>query len=213
MVLRGVVFDFDGTLADTLPIVFKTFRSVLMPRLGREISNDELRHYFGPSEEGILQRLVPDQPAISIEAYLDLYERLHFSYPVAIPGVRQMLELLSSMGLQMAIVTGKGQRSADISIRYLALADYFAFVETGNPSYGNKEVPIRRVLNSWHFAPHQVIYVGDMAEDMRNAVAVGLIPVGAAWLKSTRPEILRNAGAMKVFSDPLAFALWVGSLF
>lgn len=57
------------------------------------------------------------------------------------------------------------------------------------------------------------MYVGDMAEDMRVARATGLIPVGAAWLESTRPEILHDAGAIAVFSDPTAFAIWVGSQF
>ena len=55
------IFDFDGTLADTLPLGFESLRMAIYASLGQVMSDDEIRAYFGPSEEVIIRGIVSDR--------------------------------------------------------------------------------------------------------------------------------------------------------
>ncbi|MCX6070337.1 MAG: HAD family hydrolase [Chloroflexi bacterium] len=211
MTLQGVIFDFDGTLADTLPLCFQAFREVLKPYLGREVSDAEIRRHFGPDEEGVLRQFIPDKVNESLESYLLTYEKLHSVYTTGIPGIMPMLDRLIDQGLCLAVVTGKGPRSAAISLDHLALAKFFSLVDAGSPAGERKQASIAKVLAHWGFPPQDVAYVGDMAVDMRAAKAAGVVPLGAAWLPATRSAELRGAGAAEVFLDPQGLVAWVES--
>jgi pyrophosphatase PpaX len=209
--LQGLIFDFDGTLADTLPLCFQAFREVLKPHLGREVSDTEIRRHFGPDEEGVLRQFIPDKVNESLESYLLTYEKLHSVYTTGIPGIMPMLDRLIDQGLCLAVVTGKGPRSAAISLDHLALAKFFSLVDAGSPAGERKQASIAKVLAHWGFPPQDVGYVGDMAVDMRAAKAAGVVPLGAAWLPATRSAELRGAGAAEVFLDPQGLVAWVES--
>jgi phosphoglycolate phosphatase-like HAD superfamily hydrolase len=211
MSLRGLIFDFDGTLADTLPVCIRAFREVLEPRLGREVSDAEVRGHFGPSEEGVIQRFVPSHVNECLEAYLHAYERLHHTYPVEIPGITAMLTRFKRLGLSLAVVTAKGLESATISLDHLGMTKYFSLVEVGTPIGEHKLESIGKVVAYWSVDVHDVAYVGDMPIDMRVAKDMGAVPLGAAWLPTTAGDALRRAGAQEVFSRPRALVRWVES--
>ena len=59
--IRAVVFDFDGTIADTLPLCIAAFRQAVEPHAGRRVSDEEIIATFGPSEEGTIRALIPEE--------------------------------------------------------------------------------------------------------------------------------------------------------
>ena len=71
MKLKGIMFDLDGTLGDTLPVCFASYRRVFREFLGCHYSDHEITALFGPTEEGIIQQLVPDQTVIIIITHFD----------------------------------------------------------------------------------------------------------------------------------------------
>jgi len=167
MRLTGIVFDLDGTLADTLPICVKAFQDTLVHFTGRRYSETEITAHFGPTEEGMLRRLIPDRAQQAVETFLEVYEREHNVCTAPFPGIRDVLWLLASRGVKLAIVTGKGSRSAEISLRHLGLGSMFDTVETGSADGPIKSLSIRRVLDGWGAEPLSVAYVGDTPHDMR----------------------------------------------
>ena len=50
--LKAVIFDFDGTIGDTLKLVIESIREAVSPFMDRELSDDEIADTFGPIEEG-----------------------------------------------------------------------------------------------------------------------------------------------------------------
>ena len=61
MRLAGAIFDLDGTLADTLPACYAAFRAACEGLGGPAYTNEQIRALFGPSEEGMLQRAMPER--------------------------------------------------------------------------------------------------------------------------------------------------------
>ena len=58
--LKAVIFDFDGTVCDTLPLCIAAFRKSIEPLAGRRFSDQEITATFGPSEEGTIRALIPE---------------------------------------------------------------------------------------------------------------------------------------------------------
>ena len=209
--LRGMIFDLDGTLGDTLPVCFHAFACVLGRRLGRPFSDAEIHAMFGPSEEGILARLCPEDPAGALEEYLAEYRAAHAACPFPFGGIREALETLRASGVELAIVTGKGPRSASISLGAFDLGKFFPVVEAGSPAGGVKPAAMRRALDRWGFAPRDVAGVGDSPSDIRSAREVGIASVAAAWAPGASAERLAACAPDRLFRDAGAFREWLES--
>jgi pyrophosphatase PpaX len=207
--LRGVIFDLDGTLADTLPVCFAAFREVFEAQLGVTRSDADIHALFGPSEEGIIAQQLPERVEESYHDYLTAYERLHAACPGLFDGIDAALERLAERGAQLAIVTAKGPGSAAISVRLLGLERHFAILEAGSPAGNEKPRSIRRVLERWRLEPEQVAYVGDSIHDVRAARSVGLLPLAVAWATTADAAALRAEEPHATFETVAQFSEWI----
>jgi pyrophosphatase PpaX len=209
MGIRGVIFDLDGTLANTIPVCVAAFRSAFERFSGRRWDDEQIKALFGPTEEGSCRRVVPEHSKECLEAYLTEYEKAHTGLTEPFPGIRDALRLLKERGVAPAVVTGKGPVSARISLRQLGLESYFGLVETGSPEGPIKPESLTKVLAKWSVEPHEAAYLGDLAYDMEAAAEVGMIALGAAWSEGStaheaHPKILEAA-----FNDVGGFISWI----
>lgn len=209
MQLDGIIFDLDGTLTDTFVVCFTAFRETIRAVTGRYPTDDEIFAHFGPSEEGMFQRWVPDRWESCLRLYLSAYEREHRRIGRIFPGVENALEALKALEIPMAVVTGKGPRSTAISLAQLGLGRYFDAVETGSPEGGVKPRCLRRVLTHWGVTPDRVAYLGDVPSDIEASRAVGVIPLAAAWEKRSDAAALRALEPLAVFETVAQFIEWV----
>jgi phosphoglycolate phosphatase-like HAD superfamily hydrolase len=212
MRLDGMIFDLDGTLTDTFPVCFVAFREALQAFTGRSYTDEEIMARFGPSEEGMLQRWVPDRWQDCLRLYLEVYEREHRRIAHLFPGVEAALTLLRVRGIPLAVVTGKGPQSAAISLAQLGLTPYFDLIETGSPEGSVKPDCVRRVLAHWGVAPARVAYLGDVASDIEASRAVGVHPLAAAWEERSDPAALRALKPLAVFDTVPQFIDWVTTM-
>jgi pyrophosphatase PpaX len=207
--LQGVIFDLDGTLGDTLPVCCEAYRRTFDEFLGRHYTDREIMALFGPTEEGIVRRLVPDQWQACLQTYLDGYEKAHVHYAQPFPGIEDALGLLRQRGVALGIVTGKGAHSAAISLRYLGLAHYFDVVETGSAEGAVKPRAIQKVIARWGMSPRQVAYVGDSAYDTEAAQEAGVLPLGAAWAATADADSLNALAPLATFRSVESFIKWI----
>src|SRR5262245_9691617 len=107
MRLSGIIFDLDGTLGDTLPVCFRAFRRAIFEFTGRSYTDQEIRATFGPSEDGIIRRFVPDRWQECLELYVDAYRSEHEQARDPFPGMHDALQVLGELGVRRAVVTGK----------------------------------------------------------------------------------------------------------
>lgn len=188
--LRGVIFDLDGTIADTLPLVIAAFRQAIEPPAGRTLTDAEIIATFGPSEEGTIRALIPDHYESGLADYQRYYERLHDGWPEPFPGIAALLTDLKQRGARLAMVTGKAEQSTWVSLRRYGLEDAFEVVETGNPNGPRKAACIRRILAQWRMDPSEAVYIGDAPSDVTASREAGVSVIGAGWAATTDCDLL-----------------------
>ena len=188
MKFKTIIFDLDGTIADTLPLCIAAFKKSVQPWLQAEISEQEIIATFGPSEEGTIRKLIPEYEEAGVRNYLQHYEELHYTCPTAFPGIKELLELLRSKGVQLAMVTGKGIHSTRISLKQFGLEQYFEIMETGSPDGPNKINGIRNVLSRMNAGADESLYVGDAPSDILYCKEVGIPIAAAAWANTTNAK-------------------------
>jgi pyrophosphatase PpaX len=202
MSLRGIIFDLDGTLANTLPVCVQAAQLTVEHFTGQRPAKAEIYAQFGPTEEGLLEYFVPGRLAETLPLYLEAYERFHTTLCLApFPGVEHLLTTLQTRGIRSAIVTGKGQYSAAITLRILGLGRWIDSVETGFPERADKPLSIRRVLERWEMSPEQAAYVGDTPYDMQAARSAGVLALGAAWAETSILRQDHRSQAEMTFQD------------
>lgn len=209
MNLKGVIFDLDGTLLDSLPVCYSCFRSTLKHYLGRDYSDDEIGAMFGPSEDGIFKRLFPDSWEDCLRFYLEQYDKAHLKYAEPFSGIKDALELLRERKVRLAIVSGKGPGSMDLSLRHSGLGKFFEVVVTGSENGANKIDDIKQVLRIWGFSPESVAYVGDMAYDISAARETGVFAIAAAWAGTADFEKLEAMKPSLICPDVETLIKWI----
>ena len=154
--IKTAIFDFDGTLADTIPLCREAFRRAVRELDGRTLTDEEIERQFGPDDLGVIQRLLPGKPELhekGRELFLRYYRELHPELaPTPFPGAAGLLHALRSRGIRLAMVTGKRLESAEISLQFFHLAEFFPILETA-PEGGVKPDRIRRALTAWTLPP------------------------------------------------------------
>ncbi|MFD2572153.1 HAD family hydrolase [Spirosoma soli] len=209
MNIKGVIFDFDGTLADTLPLCIRAFRHSIEPRLGRPVSNEEIIATFGPSEEGTIKALIPDYYDEGVAEYLAHYERFHSDYPDLFPGIQPLLDELQTKEVKLALVTGKGQRSAAMSLQFYNLTPYFSAFGYGDLSMNSKTGNINRIVADWQLTPEEVLYVGDAPSDIVACRKAGVPIASAAWATTADGLELQKLQPDYLFKSVDAFREWL----
>lgn len=208
MNLLALIFDLDGTLGDTLPVCFHAFRHAFQQFTGRVYSDAEIATMFGPNEEGIIQRVVPNRWQECLECFLEAYEECHPRLAREFPGLPEALHMLRERGVRLAVVTGKGAGSAAVSLRHLGFEGLFDPVLTGSAGGDVKPASIRRVLEQWNLPANRVGYVGDFVTDMAGAKEAQVIPLAAAWAPTADPRALEAAEPHALFCTVEEFARW-----
>lgn len=209
--LKAVIFDLDGTLANTDPIHYQTWVDVLQKynlemnpdlykakisgRLNPDIVKDILPHLS--IKEG--QDLANKKEAIFRKIALDLQ-------PLA--GLMKLLGWINTQGLKTAIVTNAPRENAEFMLDVLNLQDYFPVVVIAEDVGVGKPdpAPYRASLHRLNILPQDAIVFEDSISGIKSAIAAGITTIGIA--STHDPKLLKNVGATYVIDDFNHQQLW-----
>ncbi|MDX6388166.1 MAG: pyrophosphatase PpaX [Gaiellaceae bacterium] len=178
-----VLFDFDGTVVDSGPIILASMRHATQSVLGREISEQELMASVGgPGLEAQMEAFAPDRVEELVRVYRAHNEPLHDTLE-AFRGIVDTLTTLKAQGRTLGLVTAKRRSTVDLAFAQLPIAHLFETVVGGDETELHKPHPAPLLLGLERLGARadQAAYVGDSPYDMQAAKAGGLYAVGVSW--------------------------------
>jgi pyrophosphatase PpaX len=209
MILKGFLFDLDGTLANTLPLCIKVYQQTFKHFTGHDYTEDEVTNHFGLTEAGICQQVIPEHWQEGLAFYHQAYEQQHDECRDPFPGIEDSLKLLKARGVKLAVVTGKGEHTAHLTLKYLGLADYFEYVEAGKENAVIKALAMHTILDTWQMDARDAAYIGDSASDVEQSAQAGVLPLAAEWAETATIYLLESAQPYASFKTVEAFNIWL----
>ncbi|PSO50142.1 MAG: carotenoid oxygenase [Cyanobacteria bacterium SW_9_44_58] len=192
-----IVFDFDGTIADTQEAVI-AITNRLAPEFGFPPLNEEdIAYYQQLTAKEIIQqsRVCWWQiPFLMKRVKEELKKEILNIKPFA--GIETALEELKQNNFQLGIITSNSQENATQFLRQHGLLHCFNFVESSFYLFG-KDKAIKRLLREKKISPQATIYVGDETRDIEAARKSGVTAVAVGWgfntataLANCQPDVL-----------------------
>lgn len=172
--LRAVLFDFDGTLAPSLPLWLKAYQSTLR-QFGIVIADDEcLRRCFFRDWEVVAEEFGVFTAA-ELQTQLAIGLKHSFSDAVLFPVAEDVIRLCREHGLQVALVTSSPRALVVDVIGRLLVHDLFDFVVCGDDvqNYKPHPEPVLAALAAFAMPPGEAIMIGDSHVDILAGKAAG----------------------------------------
>jgi HAD superfamily hydrolase (TIGR01549 family) len=213
--VRAVIFDWDGTLADSHRSLYAA-NAAVMRAFGLPFTDELYRRHYSPDWRLMYRRLGITDDRVD-EANRIWQDAFHGGAPTSLlPGVLEAVERLEVAGVLTGLVTSGGHGIVEPQIRRLGLDRWIAVRVFGDDLAEQKPhpAPLRKALAGLGVAAASfgdVAYLGDAPEDMQMAVAAGVHAIGVVSVFSN-PELLRAAGAEEVVesvADWVAAQTWL----
>jgi len=189
-----VIFDMDGTLTKTNELIFESFNHVIEKHAGKRLSPVEIVALFGPPEEGGLAKVVGKKAAgRAMDELCEYYRKHHGRLASLHPGIEDILQFLKDRGVKLAIFTGKGKRTTEITLQELKIAHYFDLVVSGSDVLNHKphHEGITRVIESLSINPDDVLMVGDAVSDVEASRGARVKVAAVVWDSYDRERVLQ----------------------
>ncbi|WP_040950599.1 HAD family hydrolase [Gorillibacterium massiliense] len=190
MAVKVALFDFDGTLADTLPLAFRSFQSVFAKYDQRIVTKEELVKMFGPTEDGILSANLANATVLAdaTRHFYDVYKQDHRQVVHPHPDILSLLQTLKEHGIRIGVITGKSRRAYEISAEALEMAPFFDLVITGDDVERPKPDPegVLKAMTTLNGHKEDTIFLGDSIADVKAGQAAGVRTFAVQWLSTSQ---------------------------
>lgn len=181
-VIKLVAFDLDGTVGDTIPLCINAFKTAVEPYIEYQLSEKDIIQTFGLDEEGMIKQIITnDDWETALNDFYTIYNEMHTLCPRPFKGIIELINELKSKSITVALITGKGKKSCDITLRQFAMNKCFDKIETGSPVKNRKSEAIKGLLDNYDLHPNEIVYVGDAVSDITECHKAGIRCLSAAW--------------------------------
>ena len=186
--IKAVLFDFDGTLADTAPDLGHALNRQRTARGLPALPIEQIRTQASAGSRGLLGLGFNIKPGDNDyesmrDEFLDFYTQRLCHDTCLFPGVDELLDHLETRNLPWGIVTNKPARFAHPLIEMLGLAQRVACVICGDETTNTKPHPEPLLIasNKLTISPTHCIYLGDDIRDVQASLAAGMQPIVARY--------------------------------
>jgi pyrophosphatase PpaX len=199
--IRAVLYDFDGTLADSTELIMRCYRHTMGVHLDVVPPDEEWLSGFGTTLEAQINRFArsPEEA----EAMLETYRAYQFEHYDALlrpfPGAVETVAELERRGIALAIVTSRYRRSTLMGMDLCGITSHFPVIVTPEDVSNPKPHPdpVHFALEKLGVSAEEALFVGDSPHDMAAGRAAGTRTAAALWgpfprevLLAERPDAL-----------------------
>lgn len=215
MKFQAVLFDFDGTLADSYPAITASVNHVRAAHGLPPLGEAEIRQHVGRGLYWLLERTVPGMSDRERDAarYRVHHPTVMLQGTRLLPGATEALRAAKEAGLRTGVCSNKPRRFTEKLLDHLALAPVVDVVLGPEDVPKPKPAPdmLNAALRKLGLDPKAALYVGDMTVDIETArqagVTVWVVPTGSddrAALEAARPD--------RILEDLTRLATLLGSV-
>ena len=206
---KGIIFDLDGTLTDTLRDLCDSTNYALRQMGWNERSLNEVRRCVGNGVRKLIERAAPQDECVTGEDFEKCFGIFQKHYLVhcqdhtcLYPGVEQMLHEVHARGYHIAIVSNKLQQGVDeLSETFFRdVVDAAIGQRTGIPLKPAPDM-VELALRQLSLSKDEVVYVGDSEVDIQTAHNAGIPCISVLWGFRDCDQLL-EAGATTFASTP-----------
>jgi len=183
-----VVFDLDGTLADTLPDITAALNMTLAEAGLPSLPQEEVMRYVGDGAAKLVERALPSsEGSRDVEALTDSfvahYERKPSVHARLYPGVPAMLDTLAQAGVVTAVLTNKRGSVARLLLGQLLPGNPLRDIIGDGDGFPRKPDPaaVKTLIARAGTRAARTAVVGDGLPDMRMGRAASTTTIAAAW--------------------------------
>ncbi len=202
--LRAIIFDLDGVIADSHP-THKQAWSELLSSLGQNISPEQLEYVVeGRKRDEILRHFLGKLSNEQIREYGLKKDSLFMKYSSGlqtIPGVREFIAEVHASRTAMAVASSAGPKRVEANLRQLGISDYFPVVITGDDVINGKPDPALfiKAAERLNVSAGETLVCEDAVNGVQAAKTAGMKCLAIA--SPGREMMLSAAGADKVIGD------------
>lgn len=206
--LRGVVFDVDGTLVDSVDLHARCWQEAFA-RYGRQVPLEKIRRQIGKGGDQIIPYFLPEEELERWGEELDrfrseLFRERYLPKVRPFPEVRELFEQIRRSHLRIALASSAKDEEIDHYVRLLGIGGLIEGRTTSDDADRSKPHPdiFRAALDLLSLdSPQEAIVVGDSPFDAEAAVRLTLPCIGLLCGGFSEAD-LRNAGCRWVYRDP-----------
>jgi HAD superfamily hydrolase (TIGR01662 family) len=195
-----IIFDFDGTLADSFDDVIAVFNELAQEYKLSEIKPEDIPKLKNISSRGILKKF--KFPAWRLPFLLKKGRRLFNARISSInlfPGIKETLAELKSRGCTLGILSSNSEENIK-NFLDRNQANLFDFVYTASNLFG-KDKALKKIIRKHQYNAADVIYVGDETRDIEAAKKCGVKVIAVSWGFNSR-EILEKFNPNYLIDKP-----------
>jgi pyrophosphatase PpaX len=197
-----VLFDFDGTLADTIPLIVASYRHTIGTVLGEDAADAELRSWIGRPLQPVLEERYPGRGAELTEVYRAWNLANHDALIETVEGIAVLLDDLHAAGARTGVVSSKRLETVRLGLRAVGLDDRIDVLAGMDETARHKPHPEPLLYAAARLGAdaRACVYVGDATVDVQAARAAGMAAVAVTW-GAGEPDLLAAARPDAVVDD------------
>ncbi len=188
-----VLFDLDGTLIDTIDLIYLSFKHATTIVLNEDLSREKLLRNIGRPLLDQMKVFSEEKKEDLMSTYHEYNFKHHDRMVSAYPGVPKVLGELSKSS-RIGVVTSKRRDLALRGIELCGLSGYIEKVVAMEDTTEHKPgpAPVLLALKEFDIKKEKSIFIGDSPFDIQAGKAAGVEAVGVTWGPFSKKELLKN---------------------
>lgn len=190
-----IIFDFDGTLADTNKGIVRTFQATFaemgIPDPGEAVITSTIGLVLKDAFKKAVPTFSDEEADKAVQVYRRLFETIGVPATEAFDGIPAMLEALHNAGIRMSVASSRSHHSLERLAEKLGIDKYFEMFCGAEDVVNHKPAPdmVNLIIDRYKLDPETTLVVGDAIYDLLMGRGAGCKVCGVTWGNQSREQL------------------------